>query len=91
MLYKLYEIIEGRKKDPKPGSYTKSLFDAGTQRASQKVGEEAIEVIIAAADQGKGRIIEEASDLIYHLFVLLVLEGISLDELESELEQRHAK
>lgn len=55
------------------------------------MGEEAIELIIAAESQGKKRVIEEASDLVYHLFGLLALEGINLDELEMELEKRHTK
>jgi phosphoribosyl-ATP pyrophosphohydrolase len=91
MLHQLYEIIEDRKQNPKPGSYTNSLFDRGREKASQKVGEEAIELIIAAEAEGKTRIVEEAADLVYHLFVLLVHEGISLEEVETELEKRHAE
>jgi phosphoribosyl-ATP pyrophosphohydrolase len=91
MLKKLYEVIEDRKENPKPGSYTNSLFDGGREVASQKVGEEAIELIIATEAEGKSRVIEEAADLIYHLYVMLVLEGISITEVEAELEKRHAK
>ena len=91
MIYNLFEIIESRKEDPIPGSYTNVLLNAGYERAAQKVGEEAVEVIIAAGNQSRQRVIEEASDLIYHLFVLLVQQGISLTEIEQELENRHAR
>ena len=91
MIYKLFEIIESRKEAPVPGSYTNALLKAGYERAARKVGEEAVEVIIAAGSQRRQRVIEEASDLIYHLFVLLVQQGISLTEIEQELENRHAK
>lgn len=89
MIEKLFHIIEDRRIQPIEGSYTNKLFDSGYEQISKKVGEEAIEVIIAAGIQGKNRIVEETSDLIYHLFVLLVYEGISLDEIETELTRRH--
>jgi phosphoribosyl-ATP pyrophosphohydrolase len=89
MIYKLYEIVAGRRDNPVPDSYTNALLNAGYERTAQKVGEEAVEVIIAAGVQDKQRVIEEASDLIYHLFVLLVQQGISMDEIEQELEIRH--
>ncbi len=90
MLNKLFEIITDRKANPVEGSYTNSLLNAGDQKAAQKVGEEAVELIIAAGAQGRTRTIEEAADLIYHLFVLLVQQDISLEEVEAELEKRHA-
>ena len=90
MLNKLFNIIEDRKNNPVEGSYTNSLLNAGFE-AAQKVGEEAVEVIIAASTQGSQRTIEESADLIYHLFVLLVQQGISLTEVEAELEKRHLK
>ncbi len=89
MLNKLFNIIEDRKNNPVEGSYTNSLLNAGFEKAAQKVGEEAVEVIIAASTQGSQRTIEESADLIYHLFVLLVQQGISLTEVETELEKRH--
>jgi phosphoribosyl-ATP pyrophosphohydrolase len=89
MLYKLFKIIEDRKRNPVDGSYTNSLLDRGYERAAQKVGEEAVEVIIAAGKQGRQRTIEESADLIYHLFVLLVQQEISLAEVEAELQKRH--
>lgn len=91
MLIRLFEIIEDRKENPVEGSYTNSLLDEGYQKAAQKLGEEAVEVIIAAGNQGRQRTVEESADLIYHLFVLLVQQGISLSQVESELERRHTK
>lgn len=91
MLNRLFEIIEDRKENPVKGSYTNRLLDEGYQKAAQKLGEEAVEVIIAAGNQGRQRTVEESADLIYHLFVLLVQQGISLSQVESELERRHTK
>ncbi len=91
MLIRLFEIIEDRKENPVEGSYTNCLLDEGYQKAAQKLGEEAVEVIIAAGNQGRQRTVEESADLIYHLFVLLVQQGISLSQVESELERRHTK
>jgi phosphoribosyl-ATP pyrophosphohydrolase len=91
MLNKLFEIVEDRNNNPVDGSYTNKLLNAGYEKAAQKVGEEAVEVIIAASKQGRQRTIEESADLIYHLFVLLVQQGISLTEVEAELEKRHSK
>ena len=91
MLNKLFEIVEDRNNNPVEGSYTNKLLSAGYEKAAQKVGEEAVEVIIAASKQGRQRTIEESADLIYHLFVLLVQGGISLTEVEAELEKRHTK
>ena len=91
MLNKLFAIIEDRKDNPLEGSYTNSLLTAGYEKIAQKVGEEAVEVILAAGKQGRQRTIEEAADLIYHLFVLLAEQEISLTEVEKELEIRHAR
>ena len=90
MLKNLFEIIEDRKINPAENSYTNTLFKAGYTQIAQKVGEEAVEVIIAAGSQGKTRLIEEASDLIYHLFVLLANQDITLADIEAELEKRHS-
>lgn len=90
MLYKLFEIVEDRKKNPVENSYTNELLDGGYEKIAQKVGEEAVEVIIAAGNEMSLRTVEEAADLIYHLFVLLVQQGISLAEVEAELEKRHS-
>lgn len=90
MILELYEIIRERKAKPESGSYTNSLFEAGGERIIQKVGEEAIELILAAASQGDRRLIEESADLIYHLWVLLAFCDIPLEAIENELERRHA-
>ena len=89
MLNELFQIIKDRQKNPRDGSYTNELLEGGYQRIAQKVGEEAIEVIIAAGKQGRRRVIEESADLLYHLFVLLVNQEIDLQEVEAELERRH--
>lgn len=91
MLYKLFEIVEDRKNNPVEGSYTNKLLNGGFEKVAQKVGEEAVEVIIAAGGEVRQRTIEESADLIYHLFVLLVQQGISLTEVEGELQKRHLK
>ena len=91
MLNKLFEIVKDRKTNPVEGSYTNRLLNKGYEKVAQKVGEEAVEVILAACKQGRQRTVEESADLIYHLFVLLVQQGISLAEVEEELEKRHTK
>lgn len=91
MIAELFEIILDRQRNPVEGSYTNRLLEGGYQRTAQKVGEEAVEVIIAAGSQGKQRLVEESADLVYHLLVLLVDQGVSLAEVEAELERRHIK
>jgi phosphoribosyl-ATP pyrophosphohydrolase len=89
MLNELYNIIKDRKTNPREGSYTNKLLEQGYHRIAQKVGEESVEVIIAAGIHGRLRVIEESADLLYHLFVLLVNQEIDLREVEEELERRH--
>jgi phosphoribosyl-ATP pyrophosphohydrolase len=89
MLNDLFEIVKDRKLNPRPGSYTNQLLTAGSAQITRKVGEEAIEVIIAAGSEGKQRVVEETADLLYHLWVLLVAEEIELEEIEAELADRH--
>lgn len=89
MISQLFEIIEDRKHSPKTDSYTNHLFESGQDRILQKVGEEAVELIIAASNQGERRTIEEASDLVYHLLVLLAFHDIPLMAIEDELKKRH--
>ena len=89
MIDELYAIIRDRQENPKEGSYTNKLLNEGYDRCAQKVGEEAVEVIIAAGKQGRERLIEESADLIYHLLVLLVQQGVSLEEVKAELRERH--
>ena len=85
----LYEIICQRRDNPFPESYTAKLISQGEDKILKKVGEEAMEVILAAKGQGDRRLIEETSDLLYHLFVLLSSRRITLDDILSELDARH--
>lgn len=85
----LMELIEGRKAEKKEGSYTTYLFEKGTDKILKKIGEEATEVIIAAKDNDKQETIYEIADLAYHVMVLMVEAGISLEDVRSELASRH--
>ena len=85
----LYEIICQRRDHPAAGSYTNTLLTQGEDKILKKVGEEAMEVILAAKGQGDQRVIEETSDLVYHLFVLLASRGLTLEDILGELEKRH--
>lgn len=89
ILKQLYKTIEDRKSNPVEGSYTNYLFDKGIDKILKKVGEENAETIIAAKNNSKEELIYEASDLIYHLLVLLVNQGVSLEDIFGELEKRH--
>lgn len=80
-------IVDRRKKLPK-GSYTTSLFKAGTDRIALKVTEESLEVIQAATKETRTRLVEESVDLLYHLFVLLVSKGVNLASIEREISKR---
>lgn len=90
MIEALYEEIQARKKQPKEGSYTNYLFSQGLDKILKKVGEEATEVIIAAKND-PAELVCETSDLIYHMLVLLVEQGISLDEIRVELNKREGR
>lgn len=87
----LYKIIKNRKDYMPKNSYITSLFKAGKNRIRQKVGEEAVEVIIAADEKTNKRLIEEMADLWFHSLVLLVASDISLKEIFSELGRRQKK
>lgn len=89
MLAKLFTIIEDRKANPIPGSYTNRLMDEGEDAILKKVGEEAMEVILAAKSQGDQRLVEEVADLYYHTLVLLSSRDLSLADIEMELSNRH--
>ncbi|MFZ7119415.1 MAG: bifunctional phosphoribosyl-AMP cyclohydrolase/phosphoribosyl-ATP diphosphatase HisIE [Eubacteriaceae bacterium] len=89
ILNKLYNIISERKQDPKEGSYTNYLFDKGLDKILKKLGEESSETIIAAKNNSKEEVVYETSDLIYHLLVLLVNQGITLSDIFCELNKRH--
>ena len=86
----LEDIIVERKNLPSEGSYTSELFAAGRQRIAQKVGEEAVEVILAAASGNREATVNETADLLYHLLVLLTEQGIRLSDVTDTLRQRHA-
>ncbi len=88
VLKELYRIIEKRKEELPEGSYTASLFKAGENRILQKVGEEAIETILALKSGNNEEAVYEVSDLLYHLTVALVNRGITYDEIAKELERR---
>ena len=85
----LMKLIEGRKTDKKEGSYTTYLFEKGLDKILKKVGEESTEVIIAAKAEDKQETIYEIADLAYHVMVLMVQAGISLEEIHKELASRH--
>ena len=85
----LYELIKGRKTEMKEGSYTTYLFTKGLDKIMKKVGEECTEVIIGAAKNSKEETIYEISDLAYHILVLMVEMGISVDDIRKELDSRH--
>ena len=85
----LYRLLQGRKADPKAGSYTNYLFEKGTDKILKKVGEESTEVIIAAKAGDVRETTYELADLAYHAMVLMVHMGISLEDLEAELASRH--
>ncbi len=85
----LYELIKGRKTNPKEGSYTTYLFDKGLEKILKKVGEECTEVIIAGGKRDKEETVFEISDLCYHVMVLMVELGISVEDITRELEKRH--
>ncbi|MFZ6027154.1 MAG: phosphoribosyl-ATP diphosphatase [Chloroflexota bacterium] len=88
-LQQLYEVICSRREASPESSYTASLFAKGEAKISQKVGEEATEVIVAALAQSRERLIEESADLFYHTLVLLAAKNIALDEIVDELARRH--
>ena len=85
----LMKVIEGRKTERKEGSYTTYLFDKGIDKILKKVGEECTEVIIAGKANDKAETIYEISDLVYHVMVLMIEMGISLDDIRNELASRH--
>ena len=85
----LQNFIERRRQEMPEGSYTTSLFMKGINRMAQKVGEEAVETVIEATNGTDDRLIYEASDLIYHLIVLLTSKGMRIEDLAKELKKRH--
>jgi phosphoribosyl-ATP pyrophosphohydrolase len=91
ILTRLMAIIEDRKANPPPKSYTTTLFAGGVAKIGEKITEEAAEVVEAAGepgDEGRTHLIHEAADLVYHLFVMLGFRDIKLAEVEAELARR---
>lgn len=87
-LDELYQIIIDRKQNQPEGSYVASLFSEGSDRIIQKVGEEAVEVVIAAKNDSKERTISEIADLQFHLLVMMAAAGITPDDVAAELDMR---
>ena len=85
----LFSVVQQRHREMPEGSYTTRLFVKGVKAIAQKVGEEAVESVVEAVDGNRRRFTYEASDLLYHLFVLCEQMGVSLEDLEQELERRH--
>lgn len=85
----LTDILRERQANPSPESYTTQLFTAGEDEILKKIGEEAIEIVLAAKGQGEDRLVAETADLLYHLSVLLVQRGLTWQTIEAELARRH--
>ncbi|MUK26158.1 bifunctional phosphoribosyl-AMP cyclohydrolase/phosphoribosyl-ATP diphosphatase HisIE [Aliivibrio fischeri] len=88
-LHQLEQLLAERKNADPDSSYTASLYARGTKRISQKVGEEGVEVALAATSGDKAELVCESADLIYHLFVLLQDQGLSFDDVINKLRERH--
>lgn len=91
MIESLYTLVTQRERERPTGSYTTTLFEAGLDKIVQKVGEEAVETVIAAKNTSDQRVVEETSDLLYHLIVMLVAKGVTLSQIQQELAKRHTK
>ena len=87
-LYDLEKRVQDRAKADPGGSYTRTLVDRGVAHCAKKLGEEAVEVAIAAIAEDRGRVVAETADLLYHLMVVLHARGIPLSEVETELAAR---
>lgn len=90
-LGELTRVVEDRKVHPVEGSYTAYLFSRGVDKIAKKMGEEAVETVIASKNDDKAELTHEISDLMYHLLVLMEEKGVSLSDLCTELERRHNK
>ena len=88
VLDELFAVIQARRAQPVEGSYTARLLAAGEDEIVKKIGEEAVEVILAVKGQGDARVISESADLLYHLLVLLAVRGLTLEQVEAELARR---
>ena len=88
ILAELESVIKSRKENPSESSYTSSLFSQGLNRIIQKFGEESIEVLIEAKEEGTDRLLEESADMLYHFLVMLVEKGVGLADVLEKLEKR---
>lgn len=88
-LKQLQTVIDNRKKEMPEGSYTTKLFEKGINKIAQKVGEEAVELVIESKDNNDDLFLNEAADLMYHLLVLLTEKGYQIDDVVKILEERH--
>jgi phosphoribosyl-ATP pyrophosphohydrolase len=92
MLERLERVLASRKATPSPGSYVAGLLAKGELAVARKIGEEAVEVVVAAlGGEGDGRVVEEVADLWFHSLVLLAQRGIALRDVLEELARRHAR
>jgi phosphoribosyl-AMP cyclohydrolase / phosphoribosyl-ATP pyrophosphohydrolase len=85
----LQGVIEQRLREPSESSYTARMAALGELKVAQKVGEEGVELALAAVGEDTGRVTEEAADLLYHLLLLLAVKGLTLADVVAELERRH--
>lgn len=90
IIEELAALLSDRKLNPKEGSYTTHLLTTGEDEIVKKVGEEAVEVILAAKGQGSQRLVEESADLVYHLLVLLISRDLSWEDVLEELGKRRS-
>ncbi len=88
ILARVFAVIQDRRANPRPGSYTNQLLAAGEDEIIKKIGEEAVEVLLAAKGQGDERVVSELADLAYHCLVLLAQRGLTPDDVAAELERR---
>ena len=88
-LYRLQEVIRDRRNNPTDKSYVTSLFQKGINKIAQKVGEEAVEVVIEAKDDNESLFKNEAADLLFHYMILLEAKGYAIDDIIEVLEERH--
>jgi phosphoribosyl-ATP pyrophosphohydrolase len=91
VVQELYKIIEERKGNPIDGSYTSYLFEEGLDKILKKIGEESAEVLISSKNNDSKEMVSEISDLLYHTLVLMVLKGIKVEDIATELEKRREK
>ncbi len=89
-LTELQDLVDKRRQEMPEGSYTTTLFEGGINKIAQKVGEEAVELVIEAKDNNSDLFLNEAADLMYHLIVLLTQKGFRLEDVVSILEERHS-